>query len=210
MVHVLYYRIDALHPRFEFYLHQLPLRFQEQIVRFRDRKDAERSLFGKLLLLKGLDLLGLNEHRLTELKYTNFQRPYFNEAFDFNIAHSGEYIVCAISKTNKVGIDVEEIRPTTLKDFRTQFTKEEWSEITSSENSLKAFYTLWTQKEATIKAFGEGLSIPLKKIYIANGKAVWDNKAMYLFQLDLSHTNVSYLATDTSDAEIVMHQIYFD
>ncbi|RDV10384.1 hypothetical protein DXT99_26395 [Pontibacter diazotrophicus] len=210
MIHVFYYKSTALHPRYDFYLHQLPLRYQEQILRFRDRRDAERSLFGKLLLLKGLHFLGLSEYKLTELRYTNFQRPYFNESLDFNIAHSGDYIVCAISKTVKVGIDVEKIRPTILHDFRTQFTTDEWSEITTSDDTLKAFYTLWTQKEATIKAFGEGLSIPLKKIQIANGKAIWDDKILYLFPLRLNQTHLSYLATYKENPQIEMHHTIFE
>jgi len=210
MVYIFYYKASFLHPCFNYYLTRLPVPLQKQILKFRDRKDAERSLFGKLLLLKGLDFLELSEYKLTELKYTSYQRPYFNEDFDFNIAHSGEYTLCAISKTCKVGIDVEEIRPTVLTDFKSQFTMEEWDRITTSVNSLNAFYTLWAQKEATVKAFGEGLSIPLKQIYIANGKALWDDKVLYLFQLELSHTHISYLATDTTAPEIVMQSVVFD
>lgn len=210
MIHVFYYRASDLHPRFEYYLHQLPINMQEPILRFRDRRDAQRSLFGKLLLVKGLFLLGLSEHQLTDLNYTNYNRPYFSQYPDFNIAHSGEFVVCAISKTNKVGIDIEEVKPTVLNDFRYQFTGDEWTQISTSANMLHEFYTLWTQKEAIIKASGEGLSIPLKKIHIANGKAAWDNQELYLYPLEISPSYRSHLATDTESPEIDLQQLRFD
>ncbi|MDX5418198.1 MAG: 4'-phosphopantetheinyl transferase superfamily protein [Hymenobacteraceae bacterium] len=210
MIHVFFYKAIGLHPHFDAYLLQLPVALQKQILRFRSRRDAQRSLFGKLLLVKGLEFLGLNKYRLSDLSYTSYQRPYFDHTFDFNIAHSGEYIACAISKTSKVGIDIEEVKPTVLDDFRLQFTEAEWQKVVTSEDSLHAFYRLWTQKEATIKALGDGLSIPLKQIHISNGKAQWNNQELYLFELELGHTHLSFLATDTIAPEIVIHPVLFD
>jgi len=142
----------------------LPKPMGEKAMRFRRWQDAYASLLGKLLLKKVIDHFGA-DLSLDQLQYSVYQRPYFPEAtFDFNISHSGGCVVCAAGKNVRVGIDVEEIAPINIFDFRTQFHDDEWRHISESAVSLEVFYEYWTGKEALIKADGRGLNLHLNTI----------------------------------------------
>jgi len=105
------------------YLVTLPPAHQERILRYKFWQDAQRCLFGKLLLEHGLRELGFHNLTLQNIKYTQFQRPYFEyEKVDFNISHSGTLVVCAIAANIRIGIDIEEIKPIDTNDFRDYFS----------------------------------------------------------------------------------------
>jgi 4'-phosphopantetheinyl transferase len=83
----------------------------------------------------------------------------------FNLTHSGNLAVIALTSGREIGVDVERIRP--LPDMQSiadrSFCPEEASEIMSLPQPERdhAFYCCWTRKEAYIKAIGDGLSAPL-------------------------------------------------
>jgi 4'-phosphopantetheinyl transferase len=83
----------------------------------------------------------------------------------FNLSHSHEIALIAITKNREIGVDIERIDT----NFPYQQIAERY--FSPLENAvlrsipepiqLKAFFTCWTRKEAYIKAVGKGLSIPL-------------------------------------------------
>ncbi|MCW3094178.1 MAG: 4-phosphopantetheinyl transferase [Ferruginibacter sp.] len=180
---------------FQSYLEQLPPLIQKKVLRFKHWEDAERTLAGNILLLKGLQLLNITNLQLAQLKYTEFQKPYFDENVHFNISHSGKYTICAISQTNQVGIDVEEINAIPLGDFTELFYEEEWQRVLNSQDSLKAFYTLWTKKESFLKVIGSGLNVPLNKVIIENDRISWENSIWVLQEVQIDTTHVCYICT---------------
>jgi 4'-phosphopantetheinyl transferase len=194
---------------FNYLLEQLPPLMQSHIMKFRKWQDRQRGLLGKSLLITGLRSLGLNSYSLKHLKHTDLQRPYFDNSIDFNISHSGEYTICAISETNRIGIDVEEIQNIPLQGFESQFSRIELDKISQAENNLHAFYTLWTQKESFLKAIGTGLYVPLNKIAIEDNKIVWEDKEWFLHEIKLDQGYVSYLSTDSFRPTVVMEEVEF-
>ena len=83
----------------------------------------------------------------------------------FNVSHSGEYIVIALSQGVPVGIDIEQITNDIefLEIAQNFFSPVEYAELIKQPviEQCKAFFHIWTRKEAYIKAKGKGLSIPL-------------------------------------------------
>ena len=128
-------------------------------------QDAHSSLIGKLLLIEGLKKYGYDHTRLQDIRYSKYDRPYLDD-LEFNISHSGQYVLCALSNNAKIGVDVEEVRPIDFNDFDRQFTKAEWDVIHSFADPLHGFYNMWTKKEAIVKADGKGLNIPLEDIIV--------------------------------------------
>jgi 4'-phosphopantetheinyl transferase len=84
---------------------------------------------------------------LSQLQYGKYQRPYIDQVVDFNISHSGQYIVCAITHQGRVGIDVEKIKTINLSHFENYMTFQQWSDIMNSSNSLNRFFDYWTIKK---------------------------------------------------------------
>lgn len=184
---ILYYHIfdEPLSPsRFLQKLGTLHFVQQEKIKKFRRWQDAHASLFGKLLLQKGLLNFGI-PNDLANLKTDRNNKPYLDgSSIGFNITHSGNLVACVLTdETLAIGLDAEEWKPLDIADFISCWNDEEWTAIRNNE--IQEFYKYWTAKEAVIKAEGQGLGIPLKEIMIKEGRATWNNREYFLEEVDI-------------------------
>ena len=138
---------------------------------------------------------------LENLLYTEHGRPYLEAGVDFNISHSGEYILCAVAGGTRVGIDIEEIKPVDFTDFTDLMSHNQWRQIRESDDPLKSFFTFWAIKESIIKADGRGLSIPLNDIIITENTAFYDTK-WHLKQLPIDDRYCASLAYDQENVTV--------
>ena len=79
----------------------------------------------------------------------------------FNVSHTGDLALIAVTRSVRVGIDVERIRhvrdmDVILRDF---FGEQERAYVHSraAEERTRTFFLLWTRREAAAKAVGLGL-----------------------------------------------------
>ncbi|AYG69903.1 MULTISPECIES: 4'-phosphopantetheinyl transferase superfamily protein [unclassified Rhizobium] len=81
----------------------------------------------------------------------------------FNLSHSADLAVLAVSDRYELGVDIEEIRFLKEDVAKRFFSRREYGTLRSlpAECYLDGFYRCWTRKEAFIKAHGAGLSLPL-------------------------------------------------
>ena len=82
----------------------------------------------------------------------------------FNLSHSGHVVVCALTLTHDIGVDIEDMkRSIDLSIADRFFSIQEAQAITQADASLKPslFFKFWTLKEACVKATGKGLSTGL-------------------------------------------------
>jgi len=153
-------------------------------------------LLGKYLLVMGLKEFGIKETALHDIQYTPFNRPYLNYEIDFNISHSGDYVLCALSADFKIGIDIEEISNIEISDFFDYFTEQELIKINIANDKYREFFRYWTIKEAITKADGRGLITPLKDIVITSNTGTISNEIWYLTELNIDIQYASHLATN--------------
>ncbi len=96
------------------------------------------------------------------------------DKLEFNLSHSGNYAIVAVTHECKIGIDVEHIRKDIeIEDLAARnFSPSEISELMSlpSEQRTSAFFNCWTRKEAYIKSQGLGLSFPLDSFDVSLGE----------------------------------------
>lgn len=81
----------------------------------------------------------------------------------FNLTHTATVGVLAVASEIEVGVDAEVIRPIGPDVAETHFSSRELGDLNtlSGDAWLNAFYTIWTRKEALLKAEGVGLNLPL-------------------------------------------------
>jgi 4'-phosphopantetheinyl transferase len=88
----------------------------------------------------------------------------------FNLSHTRGLAACAVTRNHTIGIDVELLRNSIdfLAIAQTHFTDCECAQIAAAPAALKAdvFFSVWTLKEAYLKARGFGLSLPLKSFSV--------------------------------------------
>lgn len=147
--------------------------------RFFHAKDKELYLLGKYVLRKILgELTGLPPAELL-FSAGHAKKPYFPEQ-EFNLTHSGDHIYLAFSPL-AIGIDAEKINP----DFDTQpivdscFSDEERALLLTGNYTLN-FYTVWTRKEALLKATGEGLYEDMKQVTVQEDNVTRQGQRYFL------------------------------
>jgi 4'-phosphopantetheinyl transferase len=90
---------------------------------------------------------------------------------EFNLAHSHQLGVVAVTRQSPVGIDVEYVpRRVDLRTIAERFfAPAEAAQLASlpDHEQLAAFQRCWTRKEAVLKTRGEGLSLPLDRFEVS-------------------------------------------
>ncbi|MCB2311591.1 4'-phosphopantetheinyl transferase superfamily protein [Clostridium tagluense] len=141
-----------------------------KIEKFINKKDKVRTLIGEILIRTIIfqELSVRNKHITFEKN--EYGKPYMKEhpEFNFNISHSGDFVVCAIDN-KPIGIDIEKVKHIEYKEIaKNFFSVRELDYIVKEDlnSQLNKFYEIWTLKESYIKYCGQGLSIPLKSFSI--------------------------------------------
>ena len=94
---------------------------------------------------------------IENLSVTNNGKPFLSDSNVFiSLTHSKEYVGCAVSD-KPVGIDVEQIKDVKDSVIERVCSKDEINYLAKSGKD--EFFTLWTLKEAYIKAATETLKM---------------------------------------------------
>jgi 4'-phosphopantetheinyl transferase len=92
---------------------------------------------------------------------------------DFNLSHSEDLVLVAVTWERKVGVDLERIRQGISSQViaRRYFSRSEFIELLGLpfEQREVGFFNCWTRKEAYIKAQGLGLSLSLESFDVSLG-----------------------------------------
>tara|TARA_B100000989_G_scaffold298309_2_gene287023 strand:+ start:490 stop:1230 length:741 start_codon:yes stop_codon:yes gene_type:complete len=101
-------------------------------------------------------------------KAAQFGKPYLDDSsLSFNISHSGDLALVAITLNQEVGIDIEKWRflenlEGLVKRNFSDREQQAWLTVEDSQRQ-QTFFNLWTCKEAFIKATGRGLGMGVSR-----------------------------------------------
>ena len=150
----------------------------EDILRQRDMLpwEQEAARYG-LTVYTISQILGQLGETLDLKVYCNGNgKPYLQDyPLYFNLSHSGNYVVCAVS-AREVGVDIQEYKKTDVERLARRFFSEEEQGIlmacTNEKEQCKLFFRLWTRKEAYGKLTGEGIAAVIDKnmLRVKNGE----------------------------------------
>lgn len=104
-----------------------------------------------------------------QIEKAEFGKPFLLEfpQVSFNISHSGDVLVIAVSLRCQLGVDIEcyKQRSTWEGLVKKCFAQEEidyWYSLDTTERNAD-FYRIWVRKEAFVKAVGKGISLGLSQ-----------------------------------------------
>jgi 4'-phosphopantetheinyl transferase len=96
---------------------------------------------------------------------------FAKRGIDFNLAHTGDLALVAITSIGPVGVDVEWVRPIkNVDELVARFFSKREDELfqkVSAGQKPAAFFNLWTRKEALLKATGEGITRSLNLVEVS-------------------------------------------
>jgi 4'-phosphopantetheinyl transferase len=154
-----------------------------RLGRFRAAADARRYLFAHALARTTLSRYApatppeawrfrVNAHGRPEIDWPP-ETPEVAAAppLRFNISHTAGLVACAVTRRRDVGVDVEHVHPprwneeSCLEVAATSFAPAERAGLEAAplEARRGRFFSIWTLKEAYIKARGLGLALPLAR-----------------------------------------------
>lgn len=136
------------------------LRFNEGRSKFIQARGALRTILGKYL--------NLHPNKVV-FDYNKSGKPGLQSRINprnvkFNLSHSSNLAIYAVTNNREVGVDVEYLRDVKRADkiIERFFSPDEREFYRSRPPAMKklAFFQLWTRKEAYTKAMGTGISLP--------------------------------------------------
>ena len=139
-------------------------KFTLQVIR--DRFVATRGLLRTILAAYlNTDPTGL------QFAIGEYGKPtLFDHQLYFNLSHTADSLAIVTSNLEHIGIDIEQIKP---RDSLYQLAERCFSatelaawRLLPKTQQQRAFYQLWTQKEAFVKAVGRGIALGLDQCEI--------------------------------------------
>ena len=95
------------------------------------------------------------------MDYGEKGKPHLREyPLFFNLSHSGEYVVCAVSD-REIGVDIQKYSNTNVMQIANRFFSKEECRVLEAceteEERQQSFLRLWVRKEAYGKLLGKGI-----------------------------------------------------
>jgi 4'-phosphopantetheinyl transferase len=145
--------------------------------RFRFPRDRRRYVVGRGWLRVLLSEYLSAQPASVRLAATPLGKPYLAgeppTGLRFNVAHSDDLALVAVTRGREVGVDVERERADVeWRDLARRFFAPD--EVTALDalperKRRSAFYRCWTRKEAYVKALGLGMQVPLDGFAVTIG-----------------------------------------
>lgn len=149
---------------------------KERAGKFKFEKHRNRFIAGRAVLR---EILGEYLHARPEaLRFScsangkpALAAEFASTRVHFNLAHSEDLALVAVTRIGAIGVDVECIRPVKEMDelvarFFSRRETELFGKVRSDEKTA-AFFNLWTRKEALLKATGEGITRSLSLVEVS-------------------------------------------
>ncbi len=132
----------------------------------------------------------------------------------FNVSHSAELILIAISDT-EIGVDIERIETSfNYSDIlKHSFNEQEINQIEKAADGRELFFRLWTRKEALTKASSKGLDDELRDIPSIDGWHSVNEELIGLngnWQLKSFNIDQQYLGSIACQADKKLNYLNFE
>lgn len=182
MVDVYTIPLEAETAKLDYLYETLALEERDRAHRFRFRRDRRHYIAGRGSLREILSNYLKMEPSAIRFAYNQYGKPMVQGTdLRFNLSHSGDWAMLAVTRGREVGIDIERVDPRFAEEQIPErfFSPREVAELRAlpAREQTAAFFRCWTRKEAYIKARGMGLALDLDSFDVTLGPH--DEPALY-------------------------------
>ena len=159
---------------FDTWYQKMPEYRKKKIDGIKPINDKKLSLGAGIALHRALLANGIKEY---EVGIAEHGKPYIlgREDIFFNLSHSGNIAVCAISDS-EVGVDIEKKRNFSEGLIKKVFDDREIQDVERSTETIddrnERYTALWTIKESVMKYYGTGIAMAPASIHVDFGEKV--------------------------------------
>lgn len=159
---------------FDSWYQKMPEYRKKKIDGIKPINDKKLSLGAGIALHGALLANGIKEY---EVGIAEHGKPYIlgREDIFFNLSHSGNIAVCAISDS-EVGVDIEKKRNFREGLIKKVFDDREIQDVERSTETIddrnERYTALWTIKESVMKYYGIGIAMDPACIHVNLGKKI--------------------------------------
>jgi 4'-phosphopantetheinyl transferase len=147
---------------------------RRRAARFRVEDARRRFVAGRGVLRELLARYSGIPPRAIRFAYGDHGKPALRRdtsGLGFNVSHSGRLIAVAVTRSRRVGVDIEAVRPILRAErLAARFfapSEHGWLRTEDAGRRDRAYLHIWTSKEAVLKALGTGLSTALREVEVS-------------------------------------------
>lgn len=152
--------------------------FERDRKQFVARRSLLRVILGHYLKVQPSQIILAYEAR----GKPRLAAPVSAAPLHFNFSHSRGLALCAVGRFGPLGVDVEQIRPMPeMTELAATFCSAQEIALLSAappEKKLEVFFSIWTRKEACLKATGEGIAGALAQLDCSQPPPGWSLHAL--------------------------------
>ena len=178
----------------------------DKILRLKNEADRKRSLMAGIMIRDNLLKCGFSQD---DILISDNGRPYI-DGIDFNVSHSGDYVVMVISDEASVGCDIELMRDRSVSPAQKYFSDAEKAWIDSEADKIPAFYRIWTARESYIKLTGEGILLDFSRYEVNMSDAPGSMDAIGGDIIGATPMGVAEVVRDGERSACVIYQWIYD
>jgi 4'-phosphopantetheinyl transferase len=158
--------------------HSARFHFEGDRKNFVARRSLRRAILGYYLKIKPSQVsLAYEERGKPRLAGPDSPAP-----LHFNCSHSRSLALCAVGRSAPLGVDVEKLRPMPeMAEICATFCSVGENALLHAappERKLEVFFSVWTRKEAYLKATGEGIAGSLAQLDCSEAPPGWSFHAL--------------------------------
>lgn len=172
-IHIWSLRVPDHQPETELYRSYLTAQELDRAAKLIRPGDAEHFILCRGLLRKTLATALNRDPAELSFRCNEQGKPFVEgETLEFNLSHSRDRLLIALAPDRPVGVDLEFRRSGINMSAIAErwFTPEERASLLTADSPERRFFSIWTQKEAYVKALGTGIFQGLESFNVPAGE----------------------------------------
>lgn len=135
---------------------------KKELDSFTNLRRQQEYLSSRLALKELSENIGVSEMKILK---NGLGQPFGvagSQEYYVSIAHTNQMILCGITESNPIGVDLEPVEREVLAKLKSRIMHSSETEIFEDIKPIR----LWTMKEAFIKLRGQGLRLNMNQVRI--------------------------------------------